>query len=314
MTEPVDHALPPMPTAVAAWQAEGETVDVGGQEIFVVDSGSGSGAGSGATAMDEPVLVLLHGFPGSSFDWHHIVPALVGEWRVLTFDFLGFGLSAKPRDVRYSLFAQADLAERLLADRGVTKATLVAHDMGDTVAAELLIRGAEGRAGVGWDGCVLTNGSIFIDQAQLTAGQQALLALPDEPLAEPLGAEGLRAGMAASFPPGRPSSGELDAMVWLNQLAGGDLLLPRLIRYIEERRQHQPRWTAALRDYPGPLVAAWGDLDPIAVPAMADRLGGLRDETGNPVEVIHWPDVGHWPSVETPDLVAGLITDCANRW
>lgn len=300
----VTATTPPMPREVRQWRGQGAVVDIAGQGIFVVDT-----AGDDPPGRDQPVLVLLHGFPGSSYDWRQVVPALAARWRVLAFDFCGFGLSAKPRDGAYSLFTQADLTERLLADRGVSRASLVAHDMGDTVAAELLVRSTEGRSHLVWDGCVLTNGSIFIEMAQLTAGQQALLALPDEPLAASLGAEGLRAGLAASFPPDRPAAAELEAMVWLNQHAGGDLLLPRLIRYIEERRQHQPRWTAALRDYPGPLVAAWGDLDPIAVPAMADRLGSLRDEAGNPVEVIHWPDVGHWPSVEAPDLVAGLILD-----
>ena len=57
------------------------------------------------------------------------------------------------------------------------------------------------------------------------------------------------------------------------------------------------------------MVVAWGDLDPIAVPAMADRIAALRAEHGRDVELVHWPDIGHWPSVEDPDLVAGLIAD-----
>ena len=301
-----------MPESVARWRAQGGTADVGGRSIFVVD------VGPEQADPVRPALVLLHGFPGSSYDWHGVVPGLSAEWRVVAFDFLGFGFSAKPRDLRYSLFDQTDLAEQVLAELGVEQAVLVAHDMGDTVAAELLARANDGQSTqprpVEWLGCVLTNGSIFIDMAQLTAGQQALLALPDEALDEPFAPEGLRAGLAASFPPAWAASDELDAIVWLNQVEGGDRLLPRLIRYIEERREHQPRWTAGLRDYPGPLVAAWGDLDPIAVAPMADRLGTLRQEAGHPVEVVHWPDLGHWPSVEAPDVVAALVARCARTW
>jgi pimeloyl-ACP methyl ester carboxylesterase len=288
------------PGLVAEWQARGGAVEVGGHRLFVVDAGPS----------EAPLLVLLHGFPGSSFDWRSVVDPLATQWRVLTFDFVGFGLSAKPPNWSYSLFDQADLTEQLLSRRGIAEATLVAHDMGDTVAAELLARSNAGQAAIDWRGCILTNGSIFIDMAQLTAGQEALLALPDEPLAESLGDEALRTGLAASFPPDGVEADVLDAMVRLNRHDGGDLLLPRLIRYIEQRRQHQPRWTAGLRDYPGSVVAAWGDLDPIAVPAMADRLGALRQEAGRPVEVVHWPELGHWPSVEAPDVVAGLISDC----
>jgi pimeloyl-ACP methyl ester carboxylesterase len=243
-----------------------------------------------------------------------VVPALADRWRVLACDFLGHGLSAKPFDDDYLLFDQADLVTELVLAQGVDRAALVAHDMGDTVAAELLMRSNEGRPGVEWTGCILTNGSIFIDMAQLTAGQKGLLALPDEPLAQSLGADGLRRGLQASFPEGRPAPDELDAMVSLTLHRDGDRLLPRVIRYIEQRRRHQPRWTAGLADFPGPMVAAWGDLDPIAVPGMPDRLAGLRDEAGLEIEVVHWPDIGHWPSVEAPELVAGLVADRATVW
>jgi pimeloyl-ACP methyl ester carboxylesterase len=287
-----------MPALVTDWQARGEVVGVGGHDLFVVEQGPAEG----------PALVLLHGFPGSSFDWRLTMAALAARWRLITFDFLGFGLSAKP-DRPYSLFEQADLTEQLLAARGVDRAALVAHDMGDTVAAELLARSNAGDGAVEWTACMLTNGSIFIDMARLTDGQQLLLALPDERRAESLGADGMAAGLAVSFPPGRPPADEMAAMVALILHDGGDRLLPRTIRYIEERRAHQPRFTAGLVDYPGPLVLAWGDLDPIAVPAMPDRLAELRAEAGRDVELVHWPDIGHWPSVEDPDLVAGLVAD-----
>jgi pimeloyl-ACP methyl ester carboxylesterase len=286
------------PSLVTDWQAQGEVVAVGGHDLFVVEQGPAEG----------PTLVLLHGFPGSSFDWRHVMAALAPRWRVLTCDLLGFGLSAKP-DRRYSLFEQADLVEELLAARGVTRAALLAHDMGDTVAAELLARSNAGDGAVDWTACMLTNGSIFVDMAQLTDGQQLLLSLPDERRTESLGPEAMAFGLAASFPPERPAADEMAAMVALILREGGDLLLPRTIRYIEDRRAHQARFTAGLVDYPGPLVLAWGDLDPIAVPAMPDRLAELRAEAGRDVELVHWPDIGHWPSVEDPDLVAGLVAD-----
>ena len=287
----------PLPSLVTEWRDQGEIVRLGGHDVFVVDQGAGG-----------PTLVLLHGFPGSSFDWRHVMAALAPRWRLLTCDFLGFGLSAKP-DRRYSLFEQADLVEELLAARGVERAALLAHDMGDTVAAELLARANAGEGAVEWTACMLTNGSIFIDMAQLTDGQKLLLSLPDERRTESLGPEAMAAGLAASFPPERPAPDELAAMVALILHDGGDLLLSRTIRYIEERRAHQPRFTAGLVDYPGPLVLAWGDLDPIAVPAMPDRLAELRAAAGNDVELVHWPDIGHWPSVEDPELVAGLVAD-----
>jgi hypothetical protein len=52
----------------------------------------------------------------------------------------------------------------------------------------------------------------------------------------------------------------------------GHLVLTRLIRYIEERRQNQARFTGAIESDPSPLHIVWGMDDPIAVPSMVDTL------------------------------------------
>jgi pimeloyl-ACP methyl ester carboxylesterase len=281
------------PASVADWRASGRYLDLGGQTIFVAERGDG----------DRTVLIL-HGFPGSSFDWRLAVPRLAERFRVVVFDLLGYGLSAKPVDARYSLFEQADLAERVAAGTGVERCTLVGHDMGDTVLAELLARSTEGRLGFDVERAILTNGSIFIDLAQLSPGQLALLEMPDEVLPQPMPLEMFRPGLAGTFSPHHPPGDEeLDAMIWLVAREGGDRLLPRLIRYIEERRANQERWTDGLVRYPGPMTALWGMLDPIALPAMVDRLVDLRPAT----EAVRWDDVGHWPSLEAPDRVAEAI-------
>ena len=54
-------------------------------------------------------LLILHGFPTSSFDFHRVVDRLATDRRVLLFDMLGYGLSDKP-DRAYSFGLQADIA------------------------------------------------------------------------------------------------------------------------------------------------------------------------------------------------------------
>ena len=282
------------PPAVRAWRESGRYVTIDAHDVFVVEQGTGA------------AVLILHGFPGSSFDWRRVVPLLAESFRVIAFDFLGYGLSAKPFDARYSLFEQADLAERVAAEAGVRRCAMVAHDMGDTVAAELLMRSTEGRLGFDVDHAILTNGSIFIDLVQLSPGQVALLEMPDEVLPQAMPLEMFRPGLAQTFSPDHPPSDEeLDAMVWLVARDGGDRLLPRLIRYIEERRQNQDRWTEGLVSFAGPLSAFWGMQDPIAVPAMVDRLHELRPST----DVVRWDDVGHWPSIEVPDRLVAAIAE-----
>ena len=288
-----DHAVMSMPIAVREWRDDGRFMTHDGNEIFLLDTNSHPGT----------FVFLLHGFPSSSFDWHLVVPELAKRVRVAAFDFLGFGLSDKP-DIEYSLFDQADLAEAVAAEVGIERCVLVSHDMGDTVAAELLKRRSEGKLSFEIERAILLNGSIFIDMAQLSAGQQALLSLGDARLPEPLQMNGMAPGLRETF--GRePVDAEIDAMVELIRHNGGDQLLPRTIRYIEERRANQPRFTDGLASYDGPLTALWGELDPIAVIAMMDKLAEIRPET----EIIRWPDVGHWPAIEAPDLVANAILE-----
>ena len=297
-----------LPPVVADWRQTGLMLPIErGREVehvFAIDDGP----------RDAPTVVVLHGFPGSTFDWRHVVTDLAIDHRVVGHDFVGFGLSDKPVDADYSLFTQADRTERVMSSFGVSQAVIVAHDVGDTVAAELLYRHHAGLLACDVAGCVLTNGSIFIDLVQLSDGQQALLALPDEPLTASLGSELLRAGLASTFPPDQPDDAELDAIVTLVEHNGGDLLLPRLIRYIEERRRNQLRWTAGLVDATVPMTAVWGELDPIAVPEMVERLEKLRREAGNGIDVIRWSDGGHWPPVERPADLAAVIRRCVAEW
>ena len=290
-----------MSDVVDAWAARGRVHDVGGHRLFAVDLPA-------ADEQAEPV-VILHGFPTSAYDWHHVIDDLTRRRRVVALDFLGFGLSAKP-DRRYSIELQCDLTEVLLDQLGVQRFALVTHDMGDSVGGELLARQIDGRTELSTSRRVLTNGSIYLDLAQLTAGQQFLLSLPDERGWPPLGeaAEVLRGSLAATCAPETvPSDDELDAHVELILREGGETLLPRLIRYIEDRRAREHRYTGAIEDHPSALTIVWGDQDPIAVVAMAHRLAERRpDATLRVLE-----GVGHYPMLEAPQrfgeaVLAGL--------
>ena len=146
---------------------------------------------------------------------------------------------------------------------------------------------------------VLTNGSIYMDLVQLTDGQKFLLALPDEALPEGSGlnADGIAAGLQVTFAPDSDvDDAELRAMAELVIRDGGGRILPRIIRYIEERRVHERRWTGAIESHPSPLHVIWGDLDPVAVWPMAERVAQVRADA----IVDRLDGVGHYPMVEAP--------------
>jgi pimeloyl-ACP methyl ester carboxylesterase len=85
----------------------------------------------------------------------------------------------------------------------------------------------------------------------------------------------------------------------------GHLLLPRLIRYIEERRAHESRYTGAIESHPSALSIVWGADDPIAVVAMATRLHQARPDAT--LEILD--GVGHYPMVEAPTRFAQSVAD-----
>jgi pimeloyl-ACP methyl ester carboxylesterase len=278
---------------VGVWERVGDVHRVRGHRVFVVDIGPTDPDGSDGAA---GTVIVLHGFPTSSHDWHGVIDELTRRHRVVLLDLLGYGLSDKP-DQRYSLFEQADLVEAVARDLELRDVALITHDMGDSVGGELLARSVDGALSFDVTRRVLSNGSIYIDMAQLTDGQQLLLSLPDERLAEGLGRDALAAALRGTFAPGSDVQDD-DVAVAAELIVrdGGDRLLPRLIRYVEERREHEGRWTGAIERHPAPLTIVWGDADPIAVWPMAERLHETRPDA----TLVRLRDVGHYPMLESP--------------
>jgi pimeloyl-ACP methyl ester carboxylesterase len=282
---------------VEEWEDRGRYLDVGGRRIFCVDIPADR-------ELAEPLL-LLHGFPTSSFDWRGIIDPLARGRRIVTFDWLGFGLSDKPADVRYSLFDQASIAEEVARMLGIERAAVVSHDMGDSIAAELYARSIDGTLGFDVTNRILTNGSIYIEMAQLSPGQQMLLAMDDAALPIEISPvyETFGPSIASIFGDTPPGEEELLAQWELLSRNDGQTILPRTIRYIEERRVHEGRWIAALRDHPSPITVVWGERDPIAVYAMAERF--LSERPGTPL--VRLDGVGHFPMIEAPDRLYDAI-------
>ena len=287
-----------MSALVDAWRGRGRDHQLLGHRVFVVEVPA-------TGPVTAPPLLILHGFPTSSFDFHRVVDDLAVDRRVVLFDMLGYGLSAKP-DRPYRLVDQADLAQALVADLGIDRLGLLTHDIGDTVGGELLARQLEGAWPVEVTDRVVTNGTLYMDLVQLSIGQQFLEALPDERLeAGVLTRDAVVGGLVATFSPShRVADAELAAAWELISADGGERLMARHARYIDERRHHEARFTPPVVDHPSPLTVVWGADDPIAVAAMADRLAAARPDS----RVARLDRVGHYPMVEAPDRFVAAVT------
>jgi pimeloyl-ACP methyl ester carboxylesterase len=277
---------------VEAWRSAGEREDFRGHGIHVHRREGGG-----------PNLLLLHGFPSSSFDWRPFLER-DGEHAVLAFDFLGFGLSDKPRDHVYSLFWQADLTEELVRRHVAGPVFVVAHDIGTSVATELMARDIDGALEMEVAGMLLFNGSILQERAKLTPAQK-LLRGPLGPVAARLTSKRFFVNQFGSiFSEEHPlSSEEADDQWDLLSENGGHRIGHRLIVYMREREDHAERWHGAFRDWPGELSLAWGLKDPVA---HVDLLRGLR-ELRPGVPVTELPDAGHYPQIEVPERFTEIV-------
>src|SRR5215470_13921474 len=285
------------PTDVAAlqvaWMRRGRFVTLPeGHRLFVLQEGRG------------PDLVLVHGFPSSSHDFAAALPFLTSRFRVTVFDQLGFGSSDKPRDASYSLLDQGRRAGELVRMLGIQRASVVGHDMGLTVAVEMLCRHEANELGFALDGLVLTNGSHLVELAHITPLQQALMT--DE------GA----AAFAATYDPERFAAGlalvwadatrtpEVDRRAityWLAQ-RDGLAIIGQIARYNLERARYADRWRPILGRTTVPIRVVWGDLDPIAVFEIGRRLAEM---SGGPLVVLE--GIGHYPQMEAPEAWAAAV-------
>ncbi len=279
----------------ASWQARGKFLQLKeGHRIFAVQEGSG------------PDVVLLHGFPSSSHDFALALPYLTSRYRVTTWDHLGFGFSDKPwhSSVSYSLLDQARRGGEVVSQLGIERAVVVGHDMGLTIAVEMLCQQEEGKLPFAMEALVLCNGSHLIELAHLTPLQEALMT--DE------GAKAFRESydperFAEGFrflwaDPSRTPQVHVRAIAYWLAYNGGLEGIGRIARYNLERRQYAQRWRSIFARTRVPVRIVWGDRDPIAVLEIGKRLAEMARA---PLAVLE--GVGHYPQMEAPEAWAEAV-------
>jgi pimeloyl-ACP methyl ester carboxylesterase len=279
----------PAGIALADWRARGQSFDFRGHALRDWTAGAASA---------EPLL-LIHGFPTASWDWHYLWAPLSQDYRLIACDMLGFGDSAKPRGHDYSLLEQADVQQALLAHLGIQAPVhVLAHDYGDSVAQELLARHHEQRIQLA--SCVFLNGGLFPETHRPVLVQKLLLS----PIGALIGRLFSRQKLAANFakvfgPQSQPSEEELDDFWRLIAHNDGPGVMHRLIRYIPERRVQRGRWLAAMQLGGVPLRLIDGAVDPISGAHMLARYRELIPAA----DTVLLEGIGHYPQTEAPGQV-----------
>lgn len=106
-------------------------LSIGGHNLSYLDEGEG-----------HPV-VMLHGNPTWSFYYRKLAALLKNSCRVIVPDHMGCGLSDKPQKYPYCLQTHIENIEKLLAELGVEKFSLVVHDWGGAIGMGVASRRPE---------------------------------------------------------------------------------------------------------------------------------------------------------------------------
>ncbi len=244
-------------------------------------------------------LLLVHGFPTSSWDWHLVWGAMAEGRRVIASDMLGFGLSDKPTS-GYSIHTQTDIQLALLDYLGVSDFDVLAHDYGVSVGQEILARSNEQNSGFSLGRILFLNGGLFPEQHRMLPIQKLGIGPLGFLLSLLMNRKRFGENFARVFgPASKPSEKELDEFWRLIYLQGGHRISHKLLHYILDRRKHRKRWVGALQEASIPVKLINGGADPVSGKHMYEYFRELVPDA----EAVCFEDVGHYPQTEAPDRV-----------
>lgn len=284
------------------WKKKGAFVNVFDKNIFVIDSENNNSSKIDKT---QETLVILHGYPTSSFDYHKVLEDLSKEYRVIIHDHLGFGFSDKPIDYSYSLIEQADFALALWKHLGINKVTLLAHDYGTSIATEILARHNKHQINLQIDKLILCNGSIHIEHSKLRTIQKLLKSkITGKWVAKLTNFSIFKKNMRnIFFDKSKVTDTELKEMwIQLENNEGRKVIHP-LTNYINERYYYWHRWVGALKETQIPTKIIWAKNDTIAIPIIAEL---LHKEIQNN-ELFWIENCGHFLMLEKPKEWTKLV-------
>ncbi len=244
------------------WKSKGKFYSVANQNIFVIDEGS---------SLD--TIVILHGYPTSSYDYSKILPELSKHYRVVIHDHLGFGFSDKPKSYTYSLIDQADFALQLWHKIGLKEVTILAHDYGTSVAKEILARKNHNLILLKIKRIFLCNSSMRLEYLHLRNMDKLL---KDKKLGRYIARltnYGFRKikdkFQNTNLNPEIHTNYDINK-VWdkLDTSEGKNEIL-LLSNFINERYTFWHRWTEALKESEIPIKIIWEKSDPVAIKEIA---------------------------------------------
>ncbi|HEU5472769.1 MAG TPA: alpha/beta fold hydrolase [Actinophytocola sp.] len=247
-----------------------------------------------------PPVLLLHGWPTSSYLWRGVMPAIARHSCVIALDLPGFGGSDKPLDVRYDFDLYARVLDGFLDRLEMDPVDLAVHDISGPIAVHWALRNP-GRV----RRLALLNTLLYPELHPEVVEFATALARPEtrDDLVSPAGlarimrlgcAEEARLSDEAIAAVQRPYA---DPAARLALARAGFNLNPRGFAEIADR----------LPALDVPVRIIYGERDRV-LPDVAETMARVRRDLPG-AEVTTLPDCGHFIQEEAPDRVGELLAE-----
>ena len=257
-------------------------VEADGVEVFYREAGP----------RDGPVVLLLHGFPASSFQFRELIPRLADRYRVIAPDLPGFGFTNVPeqRGYVYTFDALAETIDKFVQALHLSSYALYIFDFGAPTGLRLAVAHPERVTAI-----VSQNGNAYEEGfgapwATLRKFWQDASKENREMVRQALGADGIRFQYfhgVADPSLIAPESYTLD--IALIQRPGNmDIQLDLHLDYRNNVTMY-PQFHEYFRTHQPPLLAIWGKNDAFFIPPGADA---FRKDL--PKAHVQFVDSGHF--------------------
>ena len=254
---------------------------------------------------DAPVLLLLHGFPTSSFQYRELMPRLAGPYRVIAPDLPGFGFTEVPaqRQYRYTFDALAQTMLAFTDALGLEQYALYVFDYGASTGFRLAMARPDRVTAI-----ISQNGNAY--EEGLGDAWAPIRRYWSEPSAQNRAAlraaltpEGIRREYSLGIPNPdviAPEGWTLDAAL-IARPGNADIQLDLFLDYANNVKLY-PRFQEYFRTAQPPLLAIWGQHDPYFIPAGAQA---FRRDT--PKAVAQLLDTGHFALETHVEEIASAV-------
>lgn len=254
---------------------------------------------------DGPTILLVHGYSVSLLCWEPWVIRLGDQYRVVSIDLPGHGLTRAPAGYRATIEAYRDVVAEFAHEYGLQRFAIAGNSMGGNVAWEYALAHPEQL-----DALILVDASGW--PPTQNASEPPFFKVLQNPTLGPLfrdldNTALMRKGLQASFAnPALASDQMVTTYSELSHAPGHRDMLIQLMLGFNSRNFASNERLAAIHT---PTLILVGAHDNLVPPADAERFH--QAIAGS--ELVSFPDSGHMPEVERPEESATAVSEFLYR-